>query len=450
MSNPPVIGVIGVGYVGLVSAACFAELGCTVICRDIVPEKVADLQAGKIPIYEPGLADLVKRNSQRLTFTTDIRDVTERASIVFVCVNTPPMYSGDADLSRVEQVIDELPTDTGEIVLAMKSTVPVGTGARMQELLDARGLGHVSYVSNPEFLKEGDAISDFMHPDRVVIGGDDPAAVDRMATLHAPLESTIVRTDVATAEMIKVAANAFLATKISFINEIANVCEETGADVTQVAEGMGLDQRIGRHFLRAGIGFGGSCFGKDVSALKQLAGNSGYQFQLLNAVMEVNDLQKRRVVGKLGKHLGSLRGKRVALLGLAFKPGTDDMRDAASLVIASRLLAEGADVRAHDPIANEVARPLLRGVDIYDDAMTMLHDVDAAVLVTEWPEYAELDLVHAAKVMRTPVLIDGRNLYAPEQAAQAGLTYEGVGRPNAVVGLPRRREADQPTTEQRA
>ena len=442
MSNPPVIGVIGVGYVGLVSAACFAELGCQVVCRDILPEKVADLQSGKIPIYEPGLADLVTRNAQRLTFTTEIRDVTERASIVFVCVNTPPMYSGDADLSRVEQVIDELPADTGEIVLAMKSTVPVGTGARMQQLLDARGLGHVRYVSNPEFLKEGDAIGDFMHPDRVVIGGEDSAAVDRLAQLHAPLEASVVRTDVATAEMIKVASNAFLATKISFINEIANVCEETGADVTQVAQGMGLDQRIGRHFLRAGIGFGGSCFGKDVSALKQLAGNSGYQFQLLNAVMEVNDLQKRRVVGKVAKHLGSLRGKRVALLGLAFKPGTDDMRDAASLVIASRLLAEGADVRAHDPIANEAARPLLRGVEIFDDPLAMLDGVDAAVLVTEWPQYAELDLQHVARIMRTPVLIDGRNLYAPDQAARAGLTYEGVGRPNAVVGSPRRREED--------
>lgn len=442
MSNPPVIGVIGVGYVGLVSAACFAELGYQVVCRDILPEKVADLQAGRIPIYEPGLADLVKRNAQRLTFTTDIRDVTERASVVFVCVNTPPMYSGDADLSRVEQVIDELPSDTGEIVLAMKSTVPVGTGARMQQLLDSRGLGHVRYVSNPEFLKEGDAIADFMNPDRVVIGGDDERAVDRMAQLHAPLETTVVRTDVATAEMIKVASNAFLATKISFINEIANVCEETGADVTKVADGMGLDQRIGKHFLRAGIGFGGSCFGKDVSALKQLAGNSGYHFQILNSVMEVNELQKRRLVAKIAKHLGDLRGKTVALLGLAFKPGTDDMREAASLVIASRLLAEGAFVRAHDPVANEVARPLLRNVDIWDDPIAMLEGADAAVLVTEWPQYAELDLVRVASAMRTPLLVDGRNLYSPAQAAHAGLTYEGVGRPGAVVGTPRRRTED--------
>jgi UDPglucose 6-dehydrogenase len=448
MTSSPVIGVIGVGYVGLVSAACFAELGYSVVCRDIVPEKVDDLRAGRIPIYEPGLADLVKRNAQRLTFTTDIREVTERASIIFVCVNTPPMYSGDADLSRVEQVIDELPADTGEVVLAMKSTVPVGTGARMQELLDARGLGHVRYVSNPEFLKEGDAIADFMKPDRIVIGGSDEIAIERMAKLHAPLESTIVRTDVATAEMIKAASNAFLATKISFINEIANVCEETGADVMQVAEGMGLDRRIGRHFLRAGIGFGGSCFGKDVSALKQLAGNSGYHFQILNSVMEVNELQKRRLVGKLGKHLGSLRGMNVALLGLAFKPGPDDMREAASLVISSRLLAEGAFVRAHDPVANEVARPLLRNVDIFDDPMQMLDGADAAVLVTEWPEYAELDLVRVAQVMRTPLLVDGRNLFSPSQAAHAGLTYEGVGRPGVVVGTPRRRIEDAAAADQ--
>jgi UDPglucose 6-dehydrogenase len=442
MSNPPVIGVIGVGYVGLVSAACFAELGYHLVCRDIVEEKVADLRAARIPIYEPGLADLVKRNAQRLEFTTDIRRVTERASIIFVCVNTPPMYSGDADLSRVEQVIDELPADTGQVVLAMKSTVPVGTGERMQTLLDSRGLGHIRYVSNPEFLKEGDAISDFMHPDRIVVGGADPDAVERLAKLHAPLESTIVRTDVATAEMIKVASNAFLATKISFINEIANVCEETGADVTQVADGMGLDRRIGRHFLRAGIGFGGSCFGKDVSALKQLAGNSGYHFQILNAVMEVNELQKRRLVAKLGKHLGSLRGRTIALLGLAFKPGTDDMREAASLVIASRLLAEGAFVRAHDPVANEVARPLLRNVEIWDDPLAMLEGADAAVLVTEWPEYAELDLVRVAQSMRTRLLVDGRNMFSAAQAAHAGLTYEGIGRPGLTHGTPRRRSDD--------
>ncbi|MBC7643567.1 MAG: UDP-glucose/GDP-mannose dehydrogenase family protein [Thermoleophilia bacterium] len=447
MSHQPVIGVIGVGYVGLVSAACFAELGNTVVCRDIIPEKVERLKAGHVPFYEPGLSDLVVRNRSRLTFTTDLHEVTERADLIFICVNTPSMYSGDADLSYVESVIAELPDDLKDVVLVMKSTVPVGTGDRLRKSLDDRGLAHVRYVSNPEFLKEGAAIDDFMHPDRVVIGSDDESAIDLLEALHRPLETNIVRTDIATAEMIKYASNAFLATKISFINEIANVCEETGADVSVVAEGMGYDPRIGRSFLRAGIGFGGSCFPKDVAALKQLAGNSGYHFQLLNAVIEVNELQKRRLIGKLQKHLGTLRGKRIALLGLAFKPGTDDMRDAASLVLSSRLLAEGADVVGHDPIANVAARALLHGVEIVDDVMDAVTGADAVVLVTEWPEYAELDLTIVAEVLRTKVLIDGRNLYTASQAAQAGLTYECIGRPGAVVGTPARRESDRSDSE---
>jgi UDPglucose 6-dehydrogenase len=443
MTQPHTVGVIGVGYVGLVTAACFAELGNTVICRDIIPEKVERLREGHVPFYEPGLSDLVMRNRQRLTFTTDIRDVTENARIIFICVNTPAMYSGDADLSHVESVIAELPPDTTDVVLVMKSTVPVGTGDRMRAVLDARGLSHVRYVSNPEFLKEGDAISDFMHPDRVVVGSDDAAAADLVAGLHRPLETRIVRTDIATAEMIKYASNAFLATKISFINEIANVCEETGADVSVVAEGMGLDRRIGSHFLRAGIGYGGSCFPKDVAALKQLAGNSGYHFQLLNAVIEVNELQKRRLIGKLQKHLGSLRGRTIALLGLAFKPGTDDMREAASLVLGSRLIAEGAVVRGYDPIAGDAARSVLHGVDVVDDVMDAVRGADAAVLVTEWPQFAELDLHAVGDAMRTKLLVDGRNLFSAAQAAAAGFAYEGVGRPGHRSGAPRRRQGDR-------
>ena len=442
MSQQPVIGVIGVGYVGLVTAACFSELGNTVICRDIIPEKVANLQAGTIPFYEPGLSDVVTRNRSRLTFTTDITELTTQASIIFICVNTPPMYSGDADLSFVEAVISELPADIGEVTLVMKSTVPVGTGNRLRQMLDQRGLGHVQYVSNPEFLKEGDAIADFMHPDRVVVGSDSAAASEAIVALHRPLEAEVVRTDIATAEMIKYASNAFLATKISFINEIANVCEETGADVLTVAEGMGLDKRIGPHFLRAGIGFGGSCFPKDVAALKQLAGNSGYHFQLLNAVIEVNELQKRRLIGKLIKHLGPLRDRTITLLGLSFKPGTDDMREAASLVLSSRLLAEGAVVRGHDPVAADEARKLLHGVEVFDDMIDAVRDSDAVVLVTEWPQYAELDLHMVATVMKTPLLVDGRNLFSAQQAASAGFTYEGVGRPGDSVGSPRRRRND--------
>jgi UDPglucose 6-dehydrogenase len=313
-------------------------------------------------------------------------------------------------------------------LLIMKSTVPVGTGERVRAELDAHGLNVVGYCSNPEFLKEGAAIADFLKPDRVVIGEFRPEDGDRVAALYEPLGSPIVRTSVPTAEMVKYASNAFLATKISFINEIANVCEEVGADVVTVARGMGLDQRIGTAFLKAGIGFGGSCFPKDVSALKQLAGNSGYHFQLLNSVIEVNELQKRRVIGKLRKHLGQLEGATVALLGLAFKPETDDMREASSLVLAARLLAEGATVRAYDPIAMEAAGERLRGVELCGSAVDALTGADAAVLVTEWHQIVELDWAALAPTMNRQVLIDGRNALDPAAMREAGFTYEGIGR----------------------
>src|ERR671915_1345524 len=303
-----------------------AELGHEVWARDIVPEKVESLARGEVPIHEPGLPELVAKNAERLHFTTDMARVLEHARLLFVCVDTPPTYSGDADLSRVEAVIAEL-GDSNEHALVMKSTVPVGTGRSIRRRRD--GIG---YVSNPEFLKEGSAVEDFMNPDRVVVGADSDSAAhaDSVEALYAPLGAEVVRTDVASAEMIKLASNAFLATKISFINEIANVSEEVGADVIEVARGMGLDDRIGPKFLQAGIGWGGSCFPQGVQALKQLAGNTGYHFQLLTAVIEVNELQKRRTIGKLHKHLGSLVGKQVALLGVAFKPDTDDIREATS------------------------------------------------------------------------------------------------------------------------
>ena len=362
------IGVIGVGWVGLVTAACFADLGHRVVARDILPEKVAALSRGETTIHEPELDDLLARNAERLTFTTDMDELLASARLLFVCVDTPPTRSGDADLSRVRAVVEELPAD-GEHVLIMKSTVPAGTGEAIRR--DRPGL---AYVSCPEFLKEGSAVADFLHPDRVVIGADagDRAAGEAVAALYEPLGGEIVHTDVASAEMIKLASNAFLATKISFVNEIANVCEEVGADVGEVARGMGLDQRIGPSFLRAGIGYGGSCFPKDVSALKMLAGNTGYHFQLLNAVIEVNELQKRRVVQKLVGHLGSLVGRRVALLGLAFKPQTDDMREASSLVLSARLQGEGAEVAAYDPVAADAARGLLDGVELCDSALEAL------------------------------------------------------------------------------
>ena len=358
--TPEPIAVIGTGYVGLVTAAGFAALGSEVFCVDIDAEKIRGLQAGRIPIWEPGLEELVAEHRERLHFSTELGPALEHARLLFVAVGTPPTYSGDADLSAVHAVVDAMPASDSH-ALVMKSTVPVGTGQSIKRAFAERGKGF-AYVSCPEFLKEGTAVKDFLQPDRVVIGDDGDWAGDAVAALYAPLECPVVRTDVKSAEMVKLASNAFLATKISFINEIANVCEETGADVVEVARGMGLDDRIGPKFLQAGIGFGGSCFPKDVTALKQLAGNSGYHFQLLNAVIEVNELQKRRVIAKLQKHLGSLVGKEIALLGLAFKPNTDDMREASSLVLTARLQAAGAHVRAYDPVAEDEARKLIRGV----------------------------------------------------------------------------------------
>jgi UDPglucose 6-dehydrogenase len=427
MSEREPVGVIGVGWVGLVTAACFAELGHPVIARDILEEKIDSLSRGEVTIHEPELAELVRRNAERLTFTTDMAELLGAARLLFVCVDTPPTYSGDADLSRVRAVVEELPED-GEHVLIMKSTVPAGTGEAIR-----RDLPGLSYVSCPEFLKEGTAVADFMDPDRIVVGADsgDEAAAAAVAALYEPL-GEVLHTDVSSAEMIKLASNAFLATKISFINEIANVCEEVGADVGEVARGMGLDERIGPSFLRPGIGYGGSCFPKDVSALKMLAGNTGYHFQLLTAVIEVNELQKRRVVGKLGAHLGSLLGKRIALLGLAFKPDTDDMREASSLVLTARLQGEGAEVVAYDPVASERAGELLGSVEMAASAMEALDGADAVVLVTEWAEFAELNWAEAARRMARPLLVDGRNFLDPKVLVAAGFEYEGIGKAQAA------------------
>jgi len=428
MGERNAVGVIGIGWVGLVTAACFAELGNEVVALDVDEAKVAALRRGEVPIHEPGLAELVERNRDRLRYVVAMDEVLERAALLFCCVDTPPTYSGDADLSRVRAVVEQL-RDDGRRALVMKSTVPAGTGATIR-----RELPGLAYVSCPEFLKEGTAVADFMHPDRVVVGADpgDEWAADAVEELYRPLGGEVIRTDIGSAEMIKLASNAFLATKISFINEIANVCEEVGADVVEVARGMGLDQRIGPSFLRAGIGWGGSCFPKDTIALKQLAGNSGYHFQLLTAVIEVNELQKRRVIGKLTKHLGSLVGKRIALLGLAFKPDTDDMREASSLVLVARLQGEGAQVAAYDPVAEDPARELLPTVEFCDSAPSALAGADAAILVTEWPEFRDLDWGEIAKTMATPLVVDGRNFLDPATVRAAGLAYEGIGR-NGVI-----------------
>jgi UDPglucose 6-dehydrogenase len=424
------IGVIGTGYVGLVTAAGFAELGSEIWCVDIDSAKVERLQRGEVPIYEPGLEDLLARHRERIHFSTDLAPALEHARLLFVAVGTPPTYSGDADLTAVHAVVDAIP-GSDDRALVMKSTVPCGTGAAIQRAFAQQGKAELRYVSCPEFLREGSAVKDFLHPDRVVVGDGGDWAGDAIVALYEPLGAPLVRTDVASAEMVKLASNAFLATKISFINEIANVCEETGADVTEVARGMGLDDRIGPKFLQAGIGFGGSCFPKDVDALKQLAGNSGYHFQLLTSVIEVNELQKRRVIGKLHKHLGGLVGKRIALFGLAFKPNTDDMREASSLVLSARLNADGADVVAYDPVAEQQARELVSGIEFASSPLDAAAGADAVVLVTEWAEFLELDYKLVAGAMRGRLVIDGRNALDPDALSAAGLQYEGVGRGGA-------------------
>ncbi len=440
MAESRTIGVFGAGWVGLVTGGCFAELGHQVIVRDVMPERIEALRAGNLPFHEADLPEVLERNRERITYTLDAGDLAG-ADAIFVCVQTPPTYSGDADLSFVWSALDDLPASDERQILVMKSTVPVGTGEKVRAALEGRDLSNVGYVSNPEFLAEGHAVRDFLNPDRIVVGAfaeEDSAAVE---ALYAGIDAPVVRTDVASAEMIKLAANAFLMTRISFINEIANVCEAVGADVVEVAKGVGLDHRLGPHFLRAGIGYGGSCFPKDSLALKQLASNSGYHFQLLAAVIEVNELQKRRVIQKLQKHLGKLRGKKIALLGLAFKAGTDDMREAPSLVLASRLLAEGAEVRAWDP----VARPgeLIKGAVLHETVADAVRDADAAVIVTEWDELRSLASKEVRDAMAQPLIIDGRNLLDPAVVRAAGFAYEGIGRPSSPFeGLPQTAEPE--------
>jgi UDPglucose 6-dehydrogenase len=437
------IAIFGAGYVGLVTGACFADLGHEVVVRDVLPERIERLRAGEVPIYEPGLEEVLERCRARISFTLDVGEAVEGADFLYVAVGTPPTYAGDADLSAVWTVVDELPDDA-RVTVVMKSTVPVGTGEKVRAALDARGLEAVGYVSNPEFTAEGTAVHDFMEPDRIVIGCFDDEDGDAVEALHTGIDAPVVRADVDSAEMIKLAANAFLVTRISFINEIANVCELVGADVKYVAEGIGLDHRLGPHFLRAGIGWGGSCFPKDSLALKQLAANSGYHFHLMNAVIEVNELQKRRVLQKLQRHLGGLRGKSVALLGLAFKPNTDDMREAPSLVLASRLIAEGAEVRGWDPIA----RPDLQGVTLCASPLEAVTGADAAVIVTEWPQLLEFPSEETRRAMRHPLIVDGRNLLDPDSVRALGFAYEGTGRRiSATDVLPEAAEPELETSE---
>ncbi|MBB5774910.1 UDP-glucose dehydrogenase family protein [Nonomuraea jabiensis] len=431
MEKPPYrrVAVFGAGYIGLVTGACLADLGHRVVIRDIDPEKIKLLQAGEVPIYEPGLSDLIGRNKERLSFTLDLAEAVTGAEIAYVCVDTPPSASGDADLSRVWSVVTSLKDAAHLRAVVVKSTVPVGTGSRVRAALDAAGLGHVGYAANPEFTAEGRAVSDFMHPDRIVIGTSDEATARLLTELHESVDGPVVVMSVRSAEMVKLAANALLATKISFINEIATLCEKTGADVEEVAHAVGLDHRLGPHFLRPGIGWGGSCFPKDSEALRQLANNTGYHLQLLSAVIEVNNLQKRRAIQKLKDELGTLAGARVALLGLTFKPGTDDMRESPSTVLASRLLAEGAEVHCWDPMARPAAAEPWTSTTRHTSVEQALEGADAAVIVTEWPQLAQVDWTQAVATMRRPVLFDGRNLLDPVAMRAAGYHYLSVGRP---------------------
>ncbi|GFP34494.1 UDPglucose 6-dehydrogenase [Candidatus Hakubella thermalkaliphila] len=427
------IGIIGTGYVGLVTGACLSDMGHTVYCMDIDEKVIKDLKSGQLPIYEPGLAELVAQGKERgnLFFTTYIEEVTDNCEIIYLAVGTPQSLDGGADLSQIYEAARSIRDSASRhTIVVTKSTVPVGTGGGLQHLLAEREDNEVSfsYVSNPEFLREGSAIKDFLEPDRIIIGSSDEESLDKMESIYRPLGVPMVRTDVKSAEMIKYASNAFLATKISFINEIANVCEEVGADIDVVAQGMGMDKRIGTSFLKAGIGYGGSCFPKDVQALKQLAGNTGYVFQLLNSVIEVNNLQKSRMLVKIKKKLGGLYGATIGLWGLSFKPNTDDIREASSLVLIKLLLNEGVKVKAYDPVAMEKCRLLYKGVHCCQDPYQVAEGCDALILVTEWDCFLDLDYTRILKSMNRPYIFDGRNALEHLKLRALGFEYEGVGR----------------------
>jgi UDPglucose 6-dehydrogenase len=427
------IAVVGVGYVGLVTGTCFADLGNHIIALDINEERIENLKKGILPIYEPGLEEMVKRNvaAERLDFTTSYAEALANADFAFIAVGTPEGVDGEADLKYVRAAAEAIAeTMTRPIIIVNKSTVPVGTGDWVADIVRARQPKPIpfSVVSCPEFLREGSAIADFMNPNRIVLGSLDRDAANKVAELHLSLRARIQVTDLRTAEMIKYASNAFLATKISFINEIANICEALGADVKEVAEGMGYDTRIGRQFLDAGLGYGGSCFPKDVKALAYMATTQGKHPQLLQAVMDINKYQRRQVILKLRDMIGSMKGKTVGLLGLAFKPNTDDMRDAPSTEIARAVLAEGGTVKAYDPVAMHVAEKLMPGVTMCENAYDVADGADALVLATEWNEFKQLDLARIKQSMKHPNFVDGRNLYDPRRFTELGFNYRGMGR----------------------
>ena len=433
------IAVVGTGYVGLVTGACFADLGNDVTCIDIDPAKIAALDAGQVPIYEPGLEEVVQRNQRagRLRFTTAYQAGLPDADYCFITVNTPAGSTGEANMSAVRAAATSIgQVMRGHTTIINKSTMPIGSGDLVTTLLAPFAGDGVTFdvVSNPEFLREGAAVADFMRPDRVVLGSASRAAAERVAEVYAPLGAPVLITDLRTAEMIKYASNAFLATRISFINEVAQICERVGADVGVVAEGMGLDKRIGRHFLDAGIGYGGSCFPKDVRALAYMAEATDCHPQLLNAVVEINDAMRRRFVMKVERLVGEVHGATIGVWGLAFKPDTDDLREAPALDIIGGLLQKGARVRAYDPVAMEGARRLLPGVGYCETAYAAAEGADAVLLLTQWNEFKQVDLGRVAASMRRPILVDGRNLYDGNEVRRHGFVYAGVGREAALAG----------------
>ena len=435
------ICVIGVGYVGLVTGACLADLGNKVICLNRNKQKADNLKKGILPIFEPGLEEIVRRNYEagRLDFTVSYDEGLRDVEFVFIAVGTPSGSEGEADLSHVNQATEEVAKRLVKpLIIVNKSTVPIGTGDWVADIINEHKVRDVEFavVSNPEFLREGSAVHDFMNPDRIVLGSTNRHAAEKVAELYEPLQAPVIITDLRTAEMIKYASNAFLATKISFINEMANICEALGADVKEVARGMGSDKRIGPAFLGAGVGWGGSCFPKDVKALAHIAATHGCHPQMLRAVMEINYDQRKRVIQKLREVLGNFRGKTVGVLGLSFKPNTDDMRDAPSVEIIHMLQHEGAQVKAYDPVAMDNAKKVLNGVVYCDSPYEVARDADALLLVTEWNEFKQLDMKRIVKSMRQPVLFDGRNIYEPEKMRKLGFTYRCVGRGYDANGRP--------------
>lgn len=431
------ISVIGTGYVGLVTGACFAELGNRVICADNNKEKVSALKKLIMPIYEPGLEEVVRRNvkEKRLTFSSNIKEAVQKAQVIFIAVGTPSLPNGEADLTYVENVAKAIAQNiNGYKLIVEKSTVPVETGSWVEHTIKVnlpkgkKGKIDFAVASNPEFLREGQALADFMNPDRVVIGVESQTAKELLLELYKPLKTQMVITDIKSAEIIKHASNSFLAAKISFINAVANICEAVGADIIKVAEGMGLDKRIGRSFLDAGIGYGGSCFPKDIDAFINIAKKSGYDFQMLKAVREINEYQKKDILKKIKDALWIIKDKQIGILGLSFKPNTDDLRSAASIDIIKGLQAEGAKIRAYDPQSMEKAKEVLQGVKFCKDAYETAKGADCLVIVTEWNQFKELDLAKIKKLMRQPVIVDGRNIYDPQAMKKNDFRYTGIGR----------------------